>query len=118
MVWEQTGEDYVRKVPVNEQEKLLAQFIGTSPYIEGAWMTKRDGTYYLQYAAPATELNTYADGYYTADSPLGPFTYSESSPFSSKPGGLTTGAGCSRLVRSGRNFVACERSVPQSDTYG
>lgn len=91
--WEQTGEDYVRKVPVTEQEKLIAQFVGTAPYIEGAWMTKRDGTYYLQYAAPGTELNTYADGYYSADSPLGPFTYSEKSPFSSKPGGFITGAG-------------------------
>ncbi|MFH5877243.1 family 43 glycosylhydrolase [Arthrobacter sp. NA-172] len=91
--WEQMGEDYIRKVPQTEQEKLVAQFTGTTPYIEGAWMTKREGTYYLQYAAPATELNTYADGYYTANCPLGPFTYSENSPFSSKPGGFITGAG-------------------------
>jgi xylan 1,4-beta-xylosidase len=91
--WEQIGEDYVQKVPATEQEKLVAQFMGTTPYIEGAWMTQREGTYYLQYAAPGTELNTYADGYYTANSPLGPFTYSENSPFSSKPGGFITGAG-------------------------
>src|SRR6478752_647327 len=56
-------------------------------------MTKHDGRYYLQYAAPGTELNTYADGYYTADSPLGPFVYDPHSPFSSKPGGFITGAG-------------------------
>ncbi|WAX81379.1 hypothetical protein [Streptomyces sp. KMM 9044] len=37
--------------------------------------------------------NTYADGYYTASSPLGPFEYAPSSPFSSKPGGFITGAG-------------------------
>lgn len=27
------------------------------PFIEGAWMTKHDGTYYLQYAGPGTEYN-------------------------------------------------------------
>ena len=63
------------------------------PFVEGAWMTKFRGTYYLQYAAPGTELNTYADGYYIASSPLGPFTYSPDSPFSSVPGGFAPGAG-------------------------
>jgi len=63
------------------------------PFVEGAWMTKFDGTYYLQYAAPGTELNTYGDGYYTSGSPLGPFTYSPDSPFSSVPGGFAPGAG-------------------------
>ena len=63
------------------------------PFVEGAWMTKFGGTYYLQYAAPGTELNTYGDGYYTSSSPLGPFTYSPDSPFSSVPGGFAPGAG-------------------------
>ena len=63
------------------------------PFVEGAWMTKFRGTYYLQYAAPGTELNTYGDGYYIASSPLGPFTYSPDSPFSSVPGGFAPGAG-------------------------
>ena len=63
------------------------------PFVEGAWMTKFGGTYYLQYAAPGTELNTYGDGYYIASSPLGPFTYSPDSPFSSVPGGFAPGAG-------------------------
>lgn len=91
--WERPGEDHVPVVPVTEQEKLIASFTGDAPYIEGAWMTHRDGTYYLQYAAPATELNTYADGYCTASDPLGPFEYSPHSPFSAKPGGFITGAG-------------------------
>ncbi len=42
------------------------------PFIEGAWMTKHDGTYYLQYAGPGTEYNVYGDGVYESDSPLGP----------------------------------------------
>ncbi|ASQ93490.1 family 43 glycosylhydrolase [Streptomyces sp. 11-1-2] len=90
--WEQVGEDYVDSPAHPGQEEGLARLQG-KPYIEGAWMTKHDGTYYLQYAAPGTQFNTYADGYYTSSSPLGPFTYSLDSPFSSKPGGFITGAG-------------------------
>lgn len=63
------------------------------PYIEGAWMTKHDGKYYLQYAGPGTEFNTYADGVYEGDSPLGPFTYAANNPMSFQPGGYITGAG-------------------------
>ena len=44
------------------------------PYIEGAWMNKFNGKYYLQYACPGTQYNIYADGVYVGDSPLGPFT--------------------------------------------
>ena len=62
-------------------------------YIEGAWMTKQNGIYYLQYAAPGTEWNVYGDGVYTSDNPLGPFIYAEYNPFSYKPGGFITGAG-------------------------
>jgi uncharacterized protein (DUF736 family) len=60
---------------------------------EGAWMTKYNGRYYLQYASPGTEFKTYADGVYTSDSPLGPFKYETYSPFSYKPGGFAGGAG-------------------------
>lgn len=60
---------------------------------EGAWMTKHNNRYYLQYSAPGTEFKTYADGIYTSDSPLGPFTYETYSPFSYKPGGFAGGAG-------------------------
>jgi xylan 1,4-beta-xylosidase len=60
---------------------------------EGAWMTKYNNRYYLQYAAPGTEFKTYADGVYTSYSPLGPFKYESYSPFSYKPGGFAGGAG-------------------------
>ncbi|MCX6335451.1 MAG: family 43 glycosylhydrolase [Bacteroidia bacterium] len=66
---------------------------------EGAWMTKYNNRYYLQYAAPGTEFKTYADGVYTSDSPLGPFSYETYSPFSYKPGGFSGGAGHSSTFR-------------------
>jgi hypothetical protein len=62
-------------------------------YMEGASMTKHDGKYYLQYAAPGTQFNVYGDGVYIGDSPLGPFSYMKNNPMSFKPGGFTNGAG-------------------------
>lgn len=63
------------------------------PYMEGAWMTKFKNKYYLQYGAPGTEYNVYANGTYVGDDPLGPFTYANYNPISYKPGGFVTGAG-------------------------
>jgi xylan 1,4-beta-xylosidase len=77
--WERFGE--------NNTDTTIA------PYTEGVWMTKHNGKYYYQYAAPGTEWNVYADGVMVGDSPLGPFTYQSYSPFSFKPGGFITGAG-------------------------
>lgn len=62
-------------------------------YIEGPWLTKHNGKYYMQYAAPGTEFNVYADGVYVADNPLGPYTYQAHNPISYKPGGYMNGAG-------------------------
>lgn len=61
-------------------------------FIEGAWMTKHNGKYYLQYGAPGTEFSGYADGVLVGDHPLGPFV-SQSDPLSFKPGGFARGAG-------------------------
>jgi len=63
------------------------------PFIEGAWMTKHAGRYYLQYGAPGTEYNVYATGVYTGNDPLGPFTYAPYNPVAYKPGGFLQGAG-------------------------
>jgi hypothetical protein len=62
------------------------------PFIEGAWMTKHNGKYYLQYGCPGTEFSGYADGVVVGDHPLGPFI-PQSMPMSYKPGGFARGAG-------------------------
>jgi xylan 1,4-beta-xylosidase len=62
------------------------------PFIEGSWMTKHNGKYYLQYGAPGTEISGYADGVAVSDQPLGNFVH-QSMPLSYKPGGFARGAG-------------------------
>ncbi len=67
-------------------------------YIEGPWLTKRMGIYYMQYAAPGTEFNVYGDGVYMSDSPLGPYAYAPNNPVIYKPGGYANGAGHGSIV--------------------
>ncbi|MCB0594580.1 MAG: family 43 glycosylhydrolase [Phaeodactylibacter sp.] len=69
------------------------------PYIEGPWMMKHGDTYYLEYGAPGTQWNVYADGVYTSKSPLGPFEYAPYNPISYKPGGFLKGSGHGATVR-------------------
>jgi hypothetical protein len=83
--WERRGEDNLGAANGSSFQE--------GPWIEGSWMTRHGGTYYLQYAAPGTEFRTYADGVYTAPTPRGPFTYAAYSPFSFKPTGFIAGAG-------------------------
>ncbi len=72
---------------------ILYNSMGNKPYIEGAWMNKYHGKYYLQYAATGTQYNVYNDSVYVGDSPLGPFKLAKNNPYSYKPGGFMTGAG-------------------------
>jgi hypothetical protein len=78
--WERFGENHV-------SDSDLGGFI------EGPWLTKHNGRYYMQYASPGTEFNVYGDGVYVADNPMGPYTYQKHNPVSYKPGGFMNGAG-------------------------
>jgi xylan 1,4-beta-xylosidase len=82
--WERFGQDHSGGLPNGTAIK---------PYMEGAWMTKIRGRYYLQYGAPGTEYNAYANGTYVSDKPLGPFEYAPYNPVAYKPGGFVQGAG-------------------------
>lgn len=80
-VWERYGE-------MNEYTDVA--------WVEGPWLQKINGTYYLQYSASGTQWKTYAEGYYTSKSPMGPFTYAPNNPLLRKTEGLVTGTahGC------------------------
>lgn len=82
--WERFGQDHSGGLPDGT---------ALNPYMEGAWMTKHQGRYYLQYGAPGTEYNAYANGTYVGSGPLGPFEYAPYNPISYKPGGFVEGAG-------------------------
>ncbi len=83
--WERFGE--------NHSDSVIGAFI------EGAWLTKYNDRYYMQYGAPGTEFNVYGDGVYVADNPLGPYTYQEHNPVFYKPGGFINGAGHGSTVQ-------------------
>lgn len=91
--WERPGDNNVAAKPATPLDKILRIVMGSGPYIEGTYVNKHNGRYYLQYAAPGTEYNVYGDGVYVSDSPTGPWTYQKHNPFSSVPGGFITGAG-------------------------
>ncbi len=82
-VWERYGE-------MNEYPDVA--------WVEGPWLEKYNGTYYLEYSASGTQWKTYANGYYTAKSPLGPFTYAPNNPLTRKTEGLVTGPAHGSIV--------------------
>lgn len=65
-------------------------------WMEGAWLLKHQGKYYLTFSAGGTENRTYAMGCYIGDSPLGPFLAQSNNPILRTIDGLVTGTahGC------------------------
>ena len=90
---EQKKQQETAGMTLDDMRAILNGYMGNRPYIEGAWMTKYDGKYYLQYAITGTEFNVYGDGVYISDSPLGPFAPAQNNPYSYMPSGFITGAG-------------------------
>ena len=79
------------------------------PWIEGPWMVKHKGKYYLQYAAIGLEFLSYSHGVYVSDNPLGPFKYSEHNPLTFKTTGFAVGAGhgCTFHDKNGNLWTIC-----------
>jgi xylan 1,4-beta-xylosidase len=82
-IWERYGE-------MNEYPDVA--------WVEGPWLQKHNGTYYLEYSASGTQWKTYAEGYYTSKSPLGPFSYAPNNPLLLKTEGLVTGTAHGSIV--------------------
>lgn len=72
------------------------------PFMEGAWITKHNKKYYLQYGAPGTEFSGYADGVTVGEQPLGYFN-EQSDPLSMKLGGFARGAGHGATFQDNQN---------------
>ena len=84
-----------------------------SSWIEGTWMTKRNGMYYLQYAGSGVQYTGSAQGVYVSRHPLGPFTLAAHNPFAYKPEGFTKGAGngCLFQDKFGNDWYLCTTIV-------
>ena len=74
-------------------------------WVEGAWMLKRDGKYYLTYAAAGTENRTYAMGCAVGKSPLGPFVPQKNNPILRTTTGLITGTAHGCVVEGPHNSL-------------
>ena len=107
--YERNGENHVPSRSKEEMERILEglnqknmpesmkeaarNYIMERPYMEGAWVNKHNGAYYLQYGTPSSARNIYGDGVYVSDRPLGPYVLAKNNPYSYKPGGFLPGAG-------------------------
>ena len=107
--YERNGENHVPSRSKEEMERILEglnqknmpesmkeaarNYIMERPYMEGAWVNKHNGAYYLQYGTPSSARNIYGDGVYVSDRPLGPYVLAKNNPYSYKAGGFLPGAG-------------------------
>ena len=67
-------------------------------WIEGPWIYKHDGTYYLQYSASGTQWRTYAEGYYKSKNVQGPYEYASNNPLLRRTDGIVTGPAHGSMV--------------------
>ena len=90
----------------------------TTGWLEGAWMTKAGGRYYLTYSAAGTEYRTYAIGCYVAAGPLGPFHAQKRNPILRSTAGLVTGTGHGCIVAGPRDQLWAFYSVRAGAVHG
>ena len=67
-------------------------------WIEGPWIYKHNGTYYLQYSASGTQWRTYAEGYYKSKNVQGPYEYAPNNPLLRRTDGIVTGPAHGSMV--------------------
>lgn len=77
-------------------------------FMEGPWMFKHGGRYFLTYAAGGTQYRSYAMGTYVGDGPLGPFHYQKRNPILRDTTGLVHGPGHGSIFPGPNNTIwAC-----------
>lgn len=80
--------------------------------LEGSWMFKYNGTYYLTYSAAGTTFGTYCMGAYVSDKPLEGFHLQKHNPISVCNEGLVRGGGHGSIVRGPKNTIWCFYTIP------
>ncbi|NLE12601.1 MAG: family 43 glycosylhydrolase [Clostridiales bacterium] len=75
-------------------------------WIEGQWMFKHNGRYYLIYSGCGTEFGAYAMGvYYSDKGPLEGFVYQKKNPLTFNRTGLIKGAGHGSVAHGPNNSI-------------
>lgn len=87
------NKDIYKDQKISLWQRYINLFVGSGAFIEGAFLNKFNGRYYLQYATPGTEFPTYGDAVCISDNPLGKYTFQRHNPYSVVPGGYLKGAG-------------------------
>ncbi len=87
-------------------------------WLEGSWMYKKNGTYYLTYSAAGTENRTYAVACNTGKSPLGPFTPQKNNPILRTTTGLITGSAHGCIVDGPNNSIWSFYTVKADVVHG
>lgn len=87
-------------------------------WIEGAWMVKINGRYYLTYSGSGTAFGTYATGaYYSDKGPLDGFVYQDSNPICSRNYGVVRGGGHGCIVEGPNNTYWSFYTIPISYSH-
>jgi hypothetical protein len=89
-------EDWDKNESLDTSSLDLSAAKSGAPTLEGNWMTKRNGRYYLQDSNPDTGCPWYSDSVWEADNIKGPYKLADYSPASMKVGGFinSTGHSC------------------------
>ncbi|MBQ4090200.1 MAG: family 43 glycosylhydrolase [Clostridia bacterium] len=82
--------------------------------MEGSWMYKKNGVYYLIYSVCGTEYYSYCMGAYVCDSPLGDFVLQKKNPVSRSDRGLIRGGGHGSIVDGPNGTIWCFYTIPVS----
>ena len=95
--------------PVNRPWEGVGEYNQRFDHIilEGAWVNKIGGRYYLQCSSNGTEYRNYAVAAYVADRPTGPFIPQRHNPILQHRGGLLNGCGHHSLVAGPGGTLWC-----------
>lgn len=105
--------------PDNEWERFGEKRQDTClGWIEGQWMYKKNGRYYLIYAAAGTEYSSYCMGcYYSDESPMSGFKLQKNNPIIENNKGLIRGSGHGCVTEGPNNTLWAFYTVSLAYTH-
>ncbi|MBE6572245.1 MAG: hypothetical protein E7656_08360 [Ruminococcaceae bacterium] len=105
--------------PKNEWERYGERRQDTlCGWVEGQWMYKKNGRYYLIYASSGTEFGSYCmAAYYSDESPLSGFVLQKNNPITESRNGIVRGAGHGCVVDGPNDTIWAFFTVTKAYTH-